>query len=279
VQRCVTRPGDCTESLEAPTLAHMSETWLSRCERYVEARTSGNESRWRELEADLQRDFAHGQLSESDVDWLTGALTDSDAALREEMKWFVEFVLRVTPPLVAAPLFDPLIRAAVYERDPSYNRYFVEPCVRSTGWQPTAQALLVYVRDGTDSEKAGAVNALYHVFGYASSPDLYLKDRVPDPTESEGESPSATWHRAQRIFLEEFVRNPDVDVRRSIVPHLHDVSRYHSELQDLAQEARRIALSHTDEYIQARAEITWGDHHGEKVQFPALPHRSPPADE
>jgi hypothetical protein len=167
----------------------------------------------------------------------------------------------------------------VYERDPSYNRYFVEPCVRSTGWQPTAQALLVYVRDGTDSEKAAAVNALYHVFGYASSPDLYLKDRVPDPTESEGESPSATWHRAQRIFLEEFVRNPDVDVRRSIVPHLHDVSRYHSELQDLAQEARRIALSHTDEYIQARAEITWGDHHGEKVQFPALPHRSPPADE
>ena len=74
-------------------------------------------------------------------------------------------------------------------------------------------------------------------------------------------------------------RNPDVDVRRSIVPRLLRESRYPTDLQDLAQEARRIALSHTDEYIQARAEITWGDHHGEKVRFPALPHRSPPADE
>jgi hypothetical protein len=260
-------------------LSLMPETWLSRCERYVEARTSGNETRWRELEADLQRDFAHGQLSESDVNWLTGALTDSDAALREEVKWFVEFVLRVTPPLVAAPLFDPLIKAAVYERDPSHNRYFVEPCVRSTGWQRTAQALLVYVRDGTDFEKAGAVNALYHAFGYASSPDLYLEDRVPDPAESQGESPGATGARAHRVFLEEFVRNPDVDVRRSIVTWLRDPNDYPLDLQGLAQEARRIALSHPDEYIQARAEITWGDHHGEKVQFPALPHRSPPADE
>jgi hypothetical protein len=260
-------------------LSLMSETWLSRCERYVEARTSGNESQWRDLQADLQRDFAVGQLYESDVNWLTGALTDSDAALREEVKWFVEFVLRVTPPLVAAPLFDPLIKTAVYERNPSYNRYFVEPCVRSTGWQPTAQALLVYVRDGTDFEKAGAVNALYWALGHSSTHGYDLEDRVPDPPESEGESPSATWHRAQRIFLEEFVRNPDVDVRRSIVPHLHDVSRYHSDLEGLAQEARRIGLSHPDEYIQARAEITWGDHHGEKVQFPALPHRPPPAEE
>jgi hypothetical protein len=81
------------------------------------------------------------------------------------------------------------------------------------------------------------------------------------------------------MFLEEFVRNPDVDVRRSIVPSLYHESRYIPDLQGLAQEARRIGLSHPDEYIRARAEITWGDHHGEKVQFPALPHRSPPADE
>ena len=251
----------------------MPETWLSRVERYVEAETSGNESPWRDLQADLQSDFAHGQLSESDVDWLTGALTDPDA------KWFVEFVLRVAPPLVAAPLFDPLIRAAVYERDPSYNRYFVEPCVRSTGWQPTAQALLVYVRDGTDFEKAGAANALYHAFGHASSHPFLLEDRVPDPPESEGETPSATRHRAHRIFLEEFVRNPHVDVRRSLVTKLHHASDYPPDLQGMAEEARRIALSHPDDYIRERAEITWGDHHGEKVQFPALPHRSPPADE
>lgn len=248
----------------------MSETWSSRYERYLESETSGSASRRRDLGADLQRDFAHGQLSESDTDWLTDALTDSDA------KWFVEFVLRHCPPLIAAPLFDPLIQAAVYERNPSFNRVFIEPCVRSVGWQRTAQALLVYVRDGTDFEKAGAVNALYWAFGYRSP--HYLEDRVPDPEESEGESPSATGVRFHKVVLEEFVRNPDVNVRRSIVTFLCEASEYPPDLRGLAQEARRIALSHPDGYIRARAEIKWGDHQGQKVQFPALPHRSPPVD-
>jgi hypothetical protein len=163
----------------------------------------------------------------------------------------------------------------VYERNPSFNRVFVEPCIRSAGWQRTAQALLVHVRDGTDFEKAGAVNALYHAFAYRSP--HYLEDRVPDPAESEGESPTATINRLHRVLLEEFVTNPDVDVRRSIVTWLRDASHYPHDMQELAQEARRIALSHPDEYIHARAEITWGDK--EKVEFPALPHRSAPADE
>ncbi len=268
-----TRKRDCPESLEARTLSLMSETWSARYERYLEARWSGNASRWRELEADLQRDFAHSQLSESDVDWLTGALADSNG------KWFVEFVLRHSPRLVAAPLFDPLIQAAVYERNPSSNRAFVEPCVRSTGWQRTAQALLVYLRDGTDFEKAGAVNALYHTFAFRSRDPLYLKDRVPDLAESEGESPSDTGARFHRLVLEEFVKNPDVGVRRSAVTWLRDANDYPPDLRGLAREARRIALSHPDEYIHERAEIKWGDQHGEKVQFSALPHRSPPADE
>lgn len=107
---------------------------------------------------------------------------------------------------------------AVYERNPSYNRYFVEPCVRSTGWQPTAPALLVYVRDGTDFEKAGAFNALYWALGHSSTHGYDLEDRVPDPPESEGESPTDTWHRAHKMLLEEFVRNPGVDVLELIQP-------------------------------------------------------------
>jgi hypothetical protein len=135
----------------------------------------------------------------------------------------------------------------------------------------------VYARDGTDFEKAGAVNALYWAFAYRSDPSD-PEDRVPDPEESEGESPSATGVRFHKVVLEEFVRNPDVNVRRSIVTFLRDASDYPPDLRGLAQEARRIALSHPDEYIRARAEIKWGDHQG-KVQFPALPHRSPHADD
>jgi hypothetical protein len=107
------------------------ETWSSRRERYLEAKTSGSEERWHDLKADLQKDLAHEDLSEGDMDWLTGALRDANA------RWFVEFALRHSPPPFAEPLFDPLIRAAVYERDPSFNRVFIEPCIRSAGWQRT----------------------------------------------------------------------------------------------------------------------------------------------
>jgi len=42
--------------------------------------------------------------------------------------------------------------------------------------------------------------------------------------------------------------------------------------------ARSIPVG-SDEFIRERAEITWGDQHGEKVQFPALPHGWPLVDE
>jgi hypothetical protein len=256
----------------------MPETWLSRCERYVEARTSGNESRWRELEADLQRDFAHGQLSESDVNWLTGALTDSDAALREEVKWFVEFVLRVTPPLVAAPLFDPLIKTAVYERTRVTTGTSSSPASGAPdGSQRRRHSWCTYVTGPILRRPARSTRFIGHwAIHLPTATTLRTVCLIHQNRKANHPVPPGI---ALRIFLEEFVRNPDVDVRRSIVPHLHDVSRYHSDLEGLAQEARRIGLSHPDEYIQARAEITWGDHHGEKVQFPALPHRPPPAEE
>ncbi len=49
----------------------------------------------------------------------------------------------------------------MYEHNPSLNRYFVEPCVAVFGSWQVREALLDLFEQGSNFEKAGAVNALY----------------------------------------------------------------------------------------------------------------------
>jgi len=58
-----------------------------------------------------------------------------------------------------------MLRAAVYERDVSLNREFIESCVRSYGVVRIFENLLCYLQEGTDYEKSGAVSAFYWVAG------------------------------------------------------------------------------------------------------------------
>jgi DNA-binding CsgD family transcriptional regulator len=75
------------------------------------------------------------------------------------------------------------------------------------------------------------------------------------------------------MMLEEFVRNPDLHVRRSICTWLRKPDDYQPHLRTLAEEARRIALEHPDEFVRERAEMTHLPRPDTRVQFPALPHR------
>lgn len=249
----------------------MSEKWDALHALYVEARESGGSEGSELFRVGLRKQFSDVGRSRSECEWLEDSLTD------DERKWLVALAATRAPHHVARELFDALVRAAVYERNPSFNRVFIDPCVRSVGWQRTAQALLSYVRDGTDFEKAGAVNALYWASGRTTR--SIMEDPVPDPAVSEGESPRATWDRIQTVLLKEFVRNLNLDVRRSIVAHLRDPSDYPDGLRGLAEEAHRIALSHPDDYIRSRAEIRELGRQGKKVEFSPLPHRAPLVEE
>jgi hypothetical protein len=60
-----------------------------------------------------------------DWQWLAEALADA------ERKWFVADVFESHP--VPGRLLGPMLRAGVLERNPSFNRAFIEPCVRSLG--------------------------------------------------------------------------------------------------------------------------------------------------
>ncbi|MEU9050599.1 hypothetical protein AB0D37_09350 [Streptomyces sp. NPDC048384] len=155
-------------------------------------------------------------------------------------------------------LFDPLLRTAVLDPDPSHNRLFVEPAVTVFGRRRVQTALIEYVRTGTDHERAGAARAWY----WAQAPLRFRggRTRVPTP-ESKAEFDAvadlrAAWHEAT---LREFVSNDDLDVRRCILPGLPlNPAHYPADLHDLVAKAVHIARTHSDEYLRHRVEHQLG---------------------
>jgi hypothetical protein len=212
-------------------------------------------------EKSLATDFgAYYPSSQDDITWFKNALE------HEERKFFVAFVLK-EPRTVPEILYEPMIRAAVYERDPSKNRAFVQPCVATFGLRRVSESLLQWFENGSDLEKAGAVQALYHL-GLVGAPDSYW--RRPD-SGAAFKLVGDLWMRQRCLLLREFVNNPSVLVRQRIIPHLDliDVSSYPEELQPLVPQAIQIARNHPDAYIRHRLEIEMGS--DERPLFAPLP--------
>jgi hypothetical protein len=136
-------------------------------------------------------------------------------------------------------LFETVVRAGVHERDPSLcGTLFIIPAIKSYGFRRVMTALLGYLRDGTDREKAGAARAWYWAGGYdtrSAEPDSLADLR-------------AAWREA---LLREFVSNEDLSFRRWAMPMLSlRAERYPAHLLPLVAEAARIGRAHPDESIR-----------------------------
>ncbi|MFK0152498.1 hypothetical protein ACIQVK_10530 [Streptomyces sp. NPDC090493] len=150
--------------------------------------------------------------------------------------------------------FGVLVKAAVYDPDPSFNRQFVEPALNAFGYRRVRSALLDYLRTGTDQERAGAARAWYW-----SALPLRLTEVRAEGTDIANRAGAddrsvmvVEWNEAA---LREFVRNEHLDVRRCILPGLPLwKSAYPPELYGLVEAAVVIARSHPDEYIRHRVE-------------------------
>jgi len=164
----------------------------------------------------------------------------ADSLRNEERKWFVAEIFEAHP--VPRKLYERMILTGVLEKDPSSNRYFIEPCVRSFGSRDVLSELLNYLRSGMDEQRAGAASALYWV-------SCENKTDLDDPLRNQ--------IRCQ--MLSEFVRNDNIEVRRRIIPMLAlDPEIYPESLQSLIPEAISIARAHPDEYIRHRVEVQLG---------------------
>ncbi|GAB3206131.1 hypothetical protein GCM10027294_07430 [Marinactinospora endophytica] len=89
----------------------------------------------------------------------------------------------------------PLMAAAVYDPDPSFCRWFIEPALYAFGRRRVAEALLDYARTGTEAERAGAKRAWYcaHVPLRAGRSPAYAPDGSRDPALDESRDVVAEW--------------------------------------------------------------------------------------
>ncbi|MEU4878151.1 hypothetical protein [Streptomyces sp. NPDC021608] len=91
--------------------------------------------------------------------------------------------------------FAPLMAAAVYDPDPSFCRWFVEPAVYAFGRRRVMTALLEYLRTGTEAERAGAKRAWYcaHVPLRADRSPAYAPGGSRDPALDETRDVANEW--------------------------------------------------------------------------------------
>ncbi|MBV9691106.1 MAG: hypothetical protein JO202_15520 [Ktedonobacteraceae bacterium] len=167
--------------------------------------------------------------------------------LLERKKQFLAIILRKRKEeFLPEVFFAPLMRIAVYEANPSFNRSFIEPCLRAFGYRRVLEALLLYLERGTNREKAGAGRAFY----WARLPSQKRRDEEL----AELDKVIAT------TMLKEFVKSDNLDVERSLIPQLFlKPSHYLQEGKRLIPLAIHKARHHPDEYIRHRIEIQLED--------------------
>jgi hypothetical protein len=150
--------------------------------------------------------------------------------------------------------FEPLIRAAVYEPDPSFNRQLVEPAIAAFGRRRVQVALLGYLDTGAPASAAGAARAWY----WTSVGIRYLPGTTTMTPESaaEYEAVSDLRERYRLTALRRFLADDDLDLRRCILPGLTlDPQMYPSQMRDQVAQAVQIARTSNDDYLRHRVEV------------------------
>lgn len=223
-------------------------SWEELFDAYLVARRHGKPSAIQPIVQEARRHLATATAE----DWKTLR----QALQHDERKWLVAAIFAQAP--VPKRLFPAMIQAAIAEVNPSLNRYFVAPCLASYGYRPVNEALLAYVETGSNAEKAGAINALY----WAQMPLTFPLEKTTPDSQCAYVELADLWQRKRVLFLQLFVTNPNLDVRRSLIPSLHLAEAdYPAELQPLVAQAIQIARHHPDDYIRHRVEVQLGMEH------------------
>ncbi|QWA26021.1 hypothetical protein KJK32_01910 [Streptomyces sp. JCM17656] len=147
-------------------------------------------------------------------------------------------------------LFAPLMAASVYDPDPSFCRWFVEPAVYAFGRRRVMAALVDHLRTGTDAERAGAVRAWYcaHVPLHADRSPAYGSGGVRDPALDEVRDIKDAW---LEVSMRVFAEASDLRMRHRVLLGL-PTSRgaYPPRLHDLLGSTLAAARSHPDQHIR-----------------------------
>jgi hypothetical protein len=172
------------------------------------------------------------------------------------------FVKIVASQLLCVPegLLRPMVKAGVYTVDPSYNKQFIWPCVLCHGQRTVLEILLSIARNGSDFEKAGALNARYWV----SADPMWIwphRNTFRAAIEQSIDDINGEW---DEWMIQEITCNRNTDVLRSMMYWLAESDNVR------LREARGRLASHPDAYIRQRLAVQTG----RSTLYPPLPHRS-----
>jgi len=192
--------------------------------------------------------------SESDLRWLAEALHDGRF-------WFAVQLIEHSGSLGDA-IFPVLLDAAIDWWEPSGSGMFIHPCIKAFGPRRVNESLLEVLQSGSDRRKAGAANALYWahpIERWSVGIATFLKEiAMPEP-ENDPDGMSDVWERRQRLLLETFVSNSNLEVRQSILGILDlDPTSCRESHRPLVEQAIAIARSSEDKYLRHRVEIQIG---------------------
>lgn len=141
--------------------------------------------------------------------------------------------------MVPEPLFAPMLLAGAAIENPSCNRDFVEPCIRSHGRRRVMAFLVDLAMHGPPSTQPGAVAALYW-----STRVLAWPGELPrDDDVSDLRAAFLSWAAA------EFVRTSSVELQRELIYWMEAAKEVDRPLADAAY---KVALRHDDDYIRHR---------------------------
>ncbi|MFF7759529.1 hypothetical protein [Streptomyces griseorubiginosus] len=130
-------------------------------------------------------------------------------------------------------LFAPLMAAAVHDPDPSFCRWFVEPALYCFGRRRVLEALVEYLRTGTDLERAGATRAWYwaHMPLRTDRSPACTPDGTRDPAMDISQDAKDAWLEVSMQVLAEAT---DVRIRNRVLNTLpNSPEAYPPRLQDL----------------------------------------------
>jgi hypothetical protein len=151
-------------------------------------------------------------------------------------------------PRLADELFAPLMAAAVHDPDPSFCRWFVEPALYSFGRRRVLEALVEYLRSGTDPERAGATRAWYwaHMPLRADRSAAYASDGIRAASLDASQEAAEAW---LEVSMQVYTEATDMGVRYRVLRML-PVSRqaYPPRLQNLFETTLNAARADPDEY-------------------------------
>ncbi|MEU7556006.1 hypothetical protein AB0B01_27370 [Streptomyces sp. NPDC044571] len=150
-------------------------------------------------------------------------------------------------------LLAPLMAAAVYDPDPSFCRWFVEPALYAFGRRRVRDALVEYLRTGTDAERAGAMRAWYcaHLPLRADRSPAYAPHGTRDPGLDESQTAVDAWLEA---LLHLYAQTADPQMHHRIVLNLPtSPEAYPPHLHELLEGTVAAAGTHPSRHIRAWA--------------------------